>query len=121
MATALGEALTEVNGEIAALSTELDEVKRRNDRHIDATTAEQQISELAATARSRLDNPSLETIAALYDVLDLDLTRTGSDRFEGTGVIPIPENGGKVWGEGPSGGEVCEKVPQRGKRCRSGH
>ncbi len=63
---------------------------------------------LADRARERLQNPTLEEVAALFDVLRIDLQRAPDGAsFSGKGTIPIPpEDGGwlgEVWEEGPRG------------------
>lgn len=40
-------------------------------------------------------------MAELFDLIELDLERVGDHRFEGTASIPIPPDGGEVWGEVP--------------------
>jgi hypothetical protein len=84
-------------------------------KQFDAATVKQQLTYLAGTACSRLDDPSPEMMAALCDVLERDLVRTGSNRFEGTGVIPIPEDGGEIWPAGPDGGQDREDGPDGGE------
>ena len=42
-----------------------------------------------------------EGMAEIYDSLELDLVRIASNRFEGTGSIPLAENEGDVWLKGP--------------------
>jgi len=37
-------------------------------------------------------------MAEVFDLLQIDLVRVAGDRFEGTGSIPIPEDGGDILG-----------------------
>ena len=97
---ALTGALQEIAQEQAALVARLDDLNRRHALQLDEATMEQQLRNLADTARDRLLEPTPELMSKVFDLLHIDLVRTSSDLFEGTGTIPLPRDGGEVWEEG---------------------
>ena len=77
-------------------------IERRQALQQQSGTVEEQLRKLARTAHNRLQDATPEQMAQLYDLLDLDLIRTGARRFEGTGSIPIHE-AGDIWENAPQG------------------
>jgi hypothetical protein len=98
---ALDAALAEINAEEAALKAQLVDIDPRQAMKADFGTVEDQLRGLVDTARLRMTNPTTETMVEVFDLLELGLVRVGDHRFEGTGNIPIPADGGEVWDEGP--------------------
>ena len=94
------------------LQSRLDEIDHQQ---TEAYISEDQLRTLSEQARTRLQDPTPELMAEVFDLLDIQLHRVGDDRFEGTGTIPIPdddnENGnllpvgasGEVSVDGPRG------------------
>ena len=103
-------ALAEIASEKNTIQTRLDEIDaRRSPTNI----SEEQIRNLTEQARLRLDNPTPELMAKVFDLLDIRLHRADDNRFEGTGTIPIPEDGDieELLSAGGKG-EVSSKGPQ---------
>lgn len=76
-------------------------IDTRNTLQYERANIQEQLRRLADNARTRMTDPSLELMSEVYDLLDIDLVRVTAERFEGTGTIPIPEDGGEVWEKGP--------------------
>ena len=97
----LDHALQQIKDEEQVLQAQLRDIDRRAELSLNALTVEEQLKSLAATARERMANPTDELMAELFDLLEIDMVRVDDARFEGTGSIPLPEDGGEVWIEGP--------------------
>ena len=60
---------------------------------------------LVSAAQEKLAKPTLELMAQIFDLLEIELHRSeDGHRFEGTGSIPIPEDGDNPFGEVGEGG-----------------
>lgn len=102
----LDRALGHINEERAALENRLDELDALE---VAPPISERQLRAFAEQAQSRLDKVTPELMAEIFDLLDIQLHRVDENRFEGTGTIPIPDDGdllrvgssGEVWKEGP--------------------
>lgn len=71
-------------------------MNRAAELRLNAESVERQLRRLAEQARDKLMDPTPELMAAVFDLLELDLVRIGDDHFEGTGSIPLPGDGGEV-------------------------
>jgi DNA invertase Pin-like site-specific DNA recombinase len=58
----------------------------------DVASLESAIRALTASARERLTNPSPGLMAEVFALFEIDLHRVAADRFEGTGILPIPDD-----------------------------
>lgn len=76
-------------GALAEIACEKNTIQTRLDE-IDAERSPTSISE----GQTRLDNPTPELMAEVFDLLDIRLDRAADNRFEGTGTIPFPEGDG---------------------------
>ena len=105
-------ALAEIASEKKTIQTRLDEI---DDQPSPTNISEEQIRNLTEQARSRLDSPTPELMAEVFDLLDIRLHRAADNRFEGTGTIPFPEGDGDNDELLPVGlkGEVSAKGPRR--------
>ena len=83
-------ALAEIASEKNTIQTRLDEIDAQPSP---TNISEEQIRNLTGQAKSRLDNPTPELMAEVFDLLDVRLHRAADNRFEGTGTIPIAEDG----------------------------
>ena len=103
-------ALAEIACEKNTIQTRLDEIDAQPSP---TNISEEQIRNLTEQARSRLDNPTPELMAEVFDLLDIRLHRAADNRFEGTGTIPIPEGDADKEELLPVGveGEVSAKGP----------
>ena len=123
----LDRTLDEIAEEGQALRSRLDEIDQQQTV---VKISEKQLRTLAEQARSRLDNPTPELMAEVFDLLDIQLHRVAPDRFEGTGTIPLPDDdrpdsdllpvghSGEVSKEGPQGHELTlDAPPTIGSHC----
>jgi hypothetical protein len=104
----LDRTLAEIANEQQALELRLDKIDQAETT---AHISEDRLLVLADRAKVRLEDPTPELMAEVFDLLDIQLHRVATDRFEGTGTIPIPEDGDLLQLE--SGGEVSTKGPLR--------
>ena len=93
------------------LQSRLDEIDHQQ---TEAYISEDQLRTLSEQARTRLQDPTPELMAEVFDLLDIQLHRVGDDRFEETGTIPLPERDGDNEELLPAGlkGEVYAKGPR---------
>ena len=98
---ALDDALAQIDVEEATLKQQLTQAEQRQRLRTQRATVGQQIDAFVDTAQERMASPTVELMAQVFDLLDIDLVRIANHQFEGTGSIPIPEDGGEVWKEGP--------------------
>ena len=101
----LNDALAETRTEEAALEAQIRDIEQRAQLRGQRQSIVDQLKTLAKQARTRLADPTPELMAQVFDSLELDLTRVDSNVFEGTGSIPILEDGtGDLLGEVHEGG-----------------
>jgi len=98
---ALDDALAQIDVEEATLKQQLTQAEQRQRLRTQRATVGQQIDAFVDTAQERMASPTVELMAQVFDLLDIDLVGIANHQFEGTGSIPIPEDGGEVWKEGP--------------------
>lgn len=86
--------------EEAALQAQIREIEQRAQLRGQRQSIEWQLRTVAEQTRTRLADPTPERLAQAFDILELDLTRVDSNVCEGSGSIPILENGtGNLLGE----------------------
>ena len=94
----LEDAVAEIEQEETALRALLHDLDRRKQLRLDQATVEDQLVALADRAEEKLSKLTTNEPAEFFDLIQLDLERVGDYKFVGNASIPIPLDGGEVWG-----------------------
>ena len=107
---AVDRALDEVAAERLTVEKELERLQHAETAGLAAESIPEAAQRLAALANARLANPTIDLMAEVFDLLQLDLTRTEGRTFEGVAQLPLPDpdTEGEVWAEAP-----LRRVPHR--------
>ena len=107
----LHSAIGEIDAELAGLNRQLEQLKAIQRANTEGHLEAENLRALADTARQRLQHPTPELMASVFDVLQIDLHRVNGNHFQGTATLPIPTK--DSWLDIlPAAGEVHTKVPR---------
>jgi DNA invertase Pin-like site-specific DNA recombinase len=98
-------ALDEVATERNTVEKELERLQEAQQGALSTESVPEAVERLSALAQSRLADPTIELMAEVFDLLQVDLIRVEGRTFEGVARIPIPDpdSRGEVWEGAPPG------------------
>ncbi len=100
-----GDALTRALGETTAdrltVEKELERIQETQQAALTMDSVPEAARRLSLIAKARLTNPTVELMADVFDLLQVDLIRVEGRSFEGVARLPLPDpqTEGEVWVE----------------------
>jgi hypothetical protein len=97
----LVRALSQAKDDSTAVRKELQRLGRSKETAFDTEAVHKAIERLVALARARLNDPTQQLMAEIYDLVELDLVRVEHRTFQGSANLPLPEPAiqDEVWEE----------------------
>lgn len=96
---ALERALEATTTDRVTIEKELSRIEEARRGTLTVELVPEAVQRLSHLAKTRLANPTIELMAEVFDLFEVDLIRIEGRTFEGVARIPFPdpENGGEVW------------------------
>ena len=96
---ALTRALSETTAERITVEKELERLQETQQAALPMDSVPEAARRLSLVAKARLTNPTVELMAEVFDLLEVDLIRIEGRTFEGVARLPLPdpETVGEVW------------------------
>jgi hypothetical protein len=118
-------ALDEVATERITVEKELERLQEAQRGALSVESVPEAVERLSRLAEARLADPTVELMAEVFDLLEVDLIRIQGRTFEGVARLPLPDpsTGGEVWEGAPPGHGLlrprCDRVGD-GERAGAG-